>query len=147
MAEENGLLGAVAAAGGAIGRAVGEVFAAEKRLSEAASAGPASGQKFAVSRDTVLQAGNIISTQLEELKSSYKRAMRSLQVDLVQGDPVNQDIAEAWNSRLVNGETSYAGRVDQYMQSLENLKNQLRDVAKQYGFTEEEVTSSFGAGK
>ncbi|GGP80630.1 hypothetical protein [Saccharothrix coeruleofusca] len=146
MAEENGLLGAVAAAGGAIGRAVGEVFAAEKRLAEATSAGPGGGQKFEVSRDTVLQAAKIIQDQAGILSKKLNRAGRHLHVELSPGvDDVNQEIAAAWNSRLIGGEHTYTGRIEQYITSLDNLCNQLREVAKQYGFTEEEITASLGA--
>ncbi|MEU4741297.1 hypothetical protein AB0G02_12655 [Actinosynnema sp. NPDC023658] len=146
MEQENGLLGAVAAAGGAVGRAVGEMFAAEKRLGDTIAAAPGSGQKFQVSKDTVLQAGKIISDQAESLAKSLRRSERNLQVDLPAGsDPVNQSIAEAWNSRLVGGEDTYAGRVKQYVDSLDELVVQLRAVATQYGFTEDEVTSAFGA--
>ncbi|XVS64267.1 hypothetical protein ACQPYE_39505 [Actinosynnema sp. CA-299493] len=146
MEQETGLLGAVAAAGGAVGRAVGEIFAAEKRLGDTMAAGPASGQRFQVSKDTVLQAGKIISDQAEVLARSLRRSERPLQVDLPPGtDPVNESIAAAWNSRLVDGDDTYVGRVRQYIDSLDELVVQLRAVATQYGFTEDEVTSAFGA--
>jgi hypothetical protein len=147
VAEENGLLGAVAAAGGAIGRAIGEVFTAEKRLGQAMASGPGGGQRFEVSKDTVLQAGKIIAEQREALWTAFSDAQRDLHVELRNGDKVNQDIADAWNSRLVDGEDSYAGRVMQYLKTLDNLTTQLRDVATQYGFTEDEVKASFGAVK
>ena len=146
MEQESGLLGAVAAAGGAVGKAVGEMFAAEKRLGHTMAAAPVSGQRFEVSRETVLQAGKIINDQAVALASKLRRSERDLLVELPAGaDPVNQSIAEAWNSRLVDGEDTYAGRVDQYIASLLDLTAQLRDVARQYGFTEDEVTAAFGA--
>ncbi|WP_433266460.1 hypothetical protein ACQPZF_40905 [Actinosynnema sp. CS-041913] len=147
VAEENGLLGAVAGVGGAIGRAVGDMFAAEKRLNATMASAPGAGQKFNVTKDTVLQAGKIITTQREALLDSYATAYRELRVELDDGDKVNQDIADAWNSRLVDGDESYAGRVQQYIESLDNLATQLRDVATQYGFTEDDVKASFGAAK
>jgi hypothetical protein len=144
--QETGLLGAVAAAGGAVGKAVGEMFAAEKRLGDTMAAAPVSGQKFEVSKETVLQAGKIISDQAVSLAASLRRSERDLTVELPDGsDPVNRSVAAAWNSRLVNGEDSYAGRVGQYIESLVELTNQLQAVALQYGFTEDEVTSAFGA--
>ncbi len=146
MEPETGLLGAVAAAGGAVGKAVGEMFAAEKRLGDSMAAGPVSGQKFEVSKDTVLQAGKIISDQADALSRKLRQSERNLRVDLPAGsDPVNENIAAAWNSRLVDGEDTYAGRVEQYISSLDDLVDQLRGVATQYGFTEDEVTSAFGA--
>lgn len=147
MAEENGLLGAVAAVGGAIGRAVGEVFAAEKRLGETMASGPGAGQQFNVTKDTVLQAGKIIQDQVSRLRDALDEAMVHLSVQLHDSDDVNQDIAAAWNSRLVDGEQSYSGRVEQYIASLNNLVEQLRAAARQYEFTEEEVTAALGAAR
>ncbi|MGW4109611.1 hypothetical protein ACWEFJ_01885 [Actinosynnema sp. NPDC004786] len=148
MEQETGLLGAVAAAGGAVGKAVGEMFAAEQRLKDSMAGGPVSGQKFEVSKETVLQAGKIINDQAEALTKSLRRCEQRLQVDLPDGaDPVNRDIAAAWNSRLVGGDDTYAGRVRQYVESLDELVGQLRAVAAQYGFTEDEVTSAFGAAR
>ncbi|MFJ6670705.1 hypothetical protein ACIQMJ_06300 [Actinosynnema sp. NPDC091369] len=146
MEPETGLLGAVAAAGGAVGKAVGAMFAAEKQLSDTLAARPASGQKFEVNKDTVLQAGKVIRDQADALAKKLRTSERNLLVDLPAGsDPVNTSIAAAWNSRLTSGEDSYAGRVEQYIASLDDLVEQLRGVAAQYGFTEDEVTSAFGA--
>lgn len=146
MAEESGLLGAVAGIGGVIGKAVGDAFAAEKRLSETMASGPGSGQKFEVTKETVLQAGKVVNDQALSLAKSLRRAERALQVDIPMGsDPVNGSIAAAWNSRLTGGDDTYAGRVNQYVESLLHLAEQLREAAVQYGFTEDEVTAAFGA--
>ncbi|MDU0291867.1 hypothetical protein [Saccharothrix longispora] len=145
MAEENGLLGAVAGIGGAIGKAVGEVFAAEKRLSDTMASGPGSSQKFEVSKETVLQAGKIINDQIDVLRTSYRTAGRDLRVRLGGLDELNKDIAEAWNDRLVDHDDSYAMRVQMYIDSLSGLVEQLRATAKQYGHTEEEVVAAMGA--
>ncbi|MER5261210.1 hypothetical protein ABTZ99_03865 [Actinosynnema sp. NPDC002837] len=146
MEQETGLLGAVAAAGGAVGKAVGDMFMAEKRLNDTMAASPVSGQKFEVSRDTVLQAGKIIDDQADRLNKAWQRAAKDLRVELGDGaDPVNAGVAEAWNSRLVEADDSYGERIRQYIDSLDNLVKQLRSVAEQYGFTEEEVTTAFGA--
>ncbi|MFD1145777.1 hypothetical protein [Saccharothrix hoggarensis] len=146
MAEENGLLGAVAAVGGTIGKAVGDMFAAEKRLNDTVASGPGTGQQFEVTKETVLQAGKIINDQALVLAATLRESERDLMVDLPPGsDPVNQSIAAAWNSRLAGDENTYAGRVEQYVKSLLNLAGQLREVARQYGFTEDEVTAAFGA--
>lgn len=146
MAEESGLLGAVAAVGGAVGRAVGDMFAAEKRLGQTTAGGPAAGQQFNVTKETVLQAGKIISDQAEALSKKLRHSKRNLVVDLPAGsDPVNENIAAAWNSRLIGDEDTYAGRIEQYITSLDDLVAQLRETATQYGYTEEEVTAALGA--
>ncbi|MEU5696041.1 hypothetical protein [Actinosynnema sp. NPDC020468] len=146
MAEENALLGAVAAAGGAVGRAVGTVFAAEKALGQTMEGLGSSSQKFKVTKSTVLQAGKIIQDQGAALSKKLRASGRALVVNLPAGaDVVNQEVAAAWNSRLVGGDDTYAGRVEQYIASLQNLVDQLREAAAGYGFTEEEVTAALGA--
>ncbi|WP_367134222.1 hypothetical protein [Saccharothrix sp. HUAS TT1] len=145
MDQESGLLGAVAAAGGAVGKAVGEMFAAEKRLNSTMATGPVSGQQFSVSKETVLDAGRVIQTQIDALWTSYGAAVRDLKVNLGGLDTVNKDIAEAWNERLVDHDDSYSKRVEQYIESLVGLVEQLRAAAKQYGHTDEDVTAAMGA--
>ncbi|PSL55118.1 hypothetical protein B0I31_10575 [Saccharothrix carnea] len=145
MEQETGLLGAVAAAGGAVGKAVGEMFKAEKRLTDTMAAGPAGGEQFQVSKETVLDAGKIIQNQVEALWTSYSAAVRDLRVNLNGLDTVNKDIAEAWNERLIDHDDSYSKRVEQYIDSLVGLVEQLRAAAKQYGHTDEDVVAAMGA--
>lgn len=147
MAEDNGLLGAVAGVGGAIGRAVGEMFAAEKRLGATLARTPAAGQKFEVTKETVLQAGTVIDAQVDNLRRAYRHASRELRVQLDGADDVNSDIAAAWNDRLVDGDGSYAQRIKEYLESLEGLVSQLRAAAVQYGHTEEEVKAAMGSAR
>ncbi|MFD7654958.1 hypothetical protein ACFV4N_13355 [Actinosynnema sp. NPDC059797] len=145
VAEESGLLGAVAGIGGVIGKAVGDAFAAEKRLSETMASGPGSGQKFEVTKETVLQAGKVISAQMEMLQKGYADAFDDLRVELRGADELNADIALAWNDRLVGSDDSYAKNIKRYIDSLAGLVDQLRETAKQYGYTEEEVEAAMGA--
>ncbi|GAB2996993.1 hypothetical protein [Saccharothrix stipae] len=145
MEQETGLLGAVAAAGGAVGRAVGEMFAAEKRLGDTMAAAPGGSREFKVEKDTVLRAGAVISDQVDALRKSYRAAQRDLRVPLDGLDTLNKDIAAAWNDRLVEHDDSYANRVEQYIESLTGLVEQLRGAAKQYGHTDEDVEAAMGA--
>lgn len=147
MAEESGLLGAVAAVGGTIGKAVGDFFAADQRLHQTMAGGPGGGQKFDVTKDTVLQAGKLIHDQAVVLRNALDEAFGSLTVRLNDPDEVNADIAAAWNSRLVDGQDSYSTRVEQYIASLKDLVEQLREAARQYEFTEDEVTAALGAAR
>ena len=146
MTEENAaagaLLGAVAGVGGVVGAAVGALHAAEGTLDKMFGAAQVSSQKFTVNRDTVLQAGKIIGDESLKLHDALGDAVDKLRVHV--NDSVNRQIASAWNERLVDGTESYARRVQQYIDSLDKLVEQLREAAKQYGFTEEEVGASFG---
>jgi hypothetical protein len=136
------LLGAVAGAGGAVGAAVGSLFEAEGFLGKMFGASEASTQGFKVERDTVLQAGKIISGEIEKLGEQLTAVSGHLRIKAE--DEVNDAIAKAWNSRLVEGAESYAGRVRQYMESLTGLVEQLRTAAEKYGFTDEEVVAALG---
>ncbi|WP_309109811.1 hypothetical protein [Saccharothrix sp.] len=145
VVEENGLLGAVAGVGGAIGRAVGDMFAAEKHLNDTLAGAPAGGTHFAVDKDDVLNMGKVIQDQVTILQLAYAKALSGMRINLNGMDEVNADIAEAWNDRLLQHPESYAARVDQYIASLSGLAEQLRKVAEQYGFTEEEINAAMGA--
>lgn len=144
MAQDNtvgdALLGAVASVGGAVGQAIGDLFRADDQLGST----PASGQHFKVNKDTVLASGKIINDQVALLTAAYQNAYAKLRVVLDGPDQVNESIAAAWNSRLVDGPSSYAARVEQYMQSLNNLVDQLRTSAQQYGYSDEEIAASLG---
>jgi hypothetical protein len=79
------------------------------------------------------------------LRNALFDAVADLAVRLDGADEVNADIAAAWNSRLIDGQDSYAARIEQYIASLTGLVAQLRDAARQYQFTEDEVTAALGA--
>ncbi|MGW4207906.1 hypothetical protein ACWEIJ_07945 [Lentzea sp. NPDC004789] len=108
-------------------------------------AGPST-QSFHVNKDNVLKAGTIIQDQAIVLNRALKKAEAHLDVD-VDGEAsgvVSANIAGLWNRRLTMGDDSYVGRIRQYIESLDGLSQQLRESAKQYGFTEEEITTTFG---
>lgn len=132
------------AAGGVIGAAVSALHSATAFL-DGLTSGPST-QSFHVNKDNVLKAGAIIQDQAAVLNRALKKAEAQLDVD-VDGDAagvVSANIAGLWNRRLTVGDDSYVGRIRQYITSLDGLSQQLRESAKQYGFTEEEITTTFG---
>ncbi|MFS8098272.1 hypothetical protein LFM09_14140 [Lentzea alba] len=151
MTQENAgadaVLGAAAGlAGGAIGAAVGLLGKATAFLDS--MSGPST-QKFEVNKDNILKAGGIIGDCAERLERKLGRVSTELLIPS-SGDAdgvVGADIAAAWNSRLMGGSDTYAGRVEGYVKALRNLSEQLREAATQYGFTEEEITTTFGPAK
>ncbi|MFI6098573.1 hypothetical protein ACIA8G_23710 [Lentzea sp. NPDC051213] len=131
-------------AGGAIGAAVSAFHTASAFL-DGLTSGPAT-QSFHVDKDNVLKAGTVIQDQADVLKRALISAQRKLEVH-VNADSagvVSANIAALWNRRLTTDEDSYVGRIVQYVESLENLAIQLKESAKQYGFTDEEITTVFG---
>jgi hypothetical protein len=131
-------------AGGAIGAAV-SAFHSASALLDGLTSGPST-QNFHVNKDNVLRAGAIIQDQSVALARALRKAETQLDVDVDSSDSglVSANIAGLWNRRLTVGEDSYVGRIRQYIESLDGLSGQLRESAKQYGFTEEEITTTFG---
>jgi hypothetical protein len=58
-------------------------------------------------------------------------------------DIVSEEAAVAWNSRLNGGPESYAARLATYVQSVWDVAEELKKTAKQYGYTDEEVSNAF----
>lgn len=137
----NALLGAVATAGGAVGAAVGALFAAEGAMGKMLSGGGAT-QGFEIDRGSVLASGQVIKGEIDKLQGKLTEVSGVLQLNAE--DDVNSAIAKAWNSRLVEGDESYAGRVRLYIASLHDLVEQLRTAAEKYGFTDQEVVAALG---
>lgn len=145
MTQENAgadaVLGAAAGlAGGAVAGAIG-AFKAASAVMDRLSAGPST-QQFHVDKDTVMQAGKVVHDQLLLLRDALGRTAPKLRIVSMDGK-VTSDVVNAWNDRLVFSEDSYTNRIQQYMKSLENLSDQLRESAKQYGFTDEEIMTTF----
>jgi hypothetical protein len=98
-----------------------------------------------VNHDNVLAAAKIIQTQIESLQDVVRDNWHALSFDQVPGDLISRDAARAWNHRLVGADDSYAVRIDQYMDSLRSVVSQLKDSAKKYGFSDQDIADTFGA--
>ncbi|RAS68336.1 hypothetical protein C8D87_102401 [Lentzea atacamensis] len=131
-------------AGGVIGAAVSAFHTASAFL-DGLTSGPST-QSFHVNKDNVLKAGAVIQDQAEVLGQALVAAQRNLlvHVDEKSAGEVSANIAALWNRRLTTDKDSYVGRIADYVTSLEKLAQQLKESAKQYGFTEEEITTVFG---
>ncbi|USX50328.1 hypothetical protein [Lentzea sp. HUAS12] len=149
MTQENAGADAVlgAALAGAAGGVAGAAFSALRaansvmdRVSESFAGGGS--QKFHVEKDTVLQAGKVVHEQWLLLDEAYLDIVPRLRITS-EGDKVTSDVIEAWNDRLVIHEDSYANRIKLYKDALKSLSDQLKASAQQYGFTDEEITTTF----
>ncbi|MET9628257.1 hypothetical protein ABZX92_12415 [Lentzea sp. NPDC006480] len=135
------------AAGGVIGAAVSAFHSASNFL-DGLMSGPST-QTFHVNHDNVLKAGAIIQDQAKELRRALVTAQHDLRVyvDANSAGEVSANIAGLWNRRLTTDDDSYVGRIEKYVESLDHLGLQLKESAKQYGFTDEEITTVFGKTK
>jgi hypothetical protein len=135
------VLGAAAGlAGGAVAGAVA-TFKAASSIMDRISSGPST-QQFHVQKDTVLQAGKIINDQMILLSQALEDTLPKLRIVTMDGK-VTSDVVTAWNDRLLFHEDSYANRIRAYIKALESLSGQLKASAEQYGFTEEEIKTTF----
>ncbi|CAM3436047.1 hypothetical protein KIPE111705_08570 [Kibdelosporangium persicum] len=113
-------------------------------LASMPEAPPASTATMKVNHDNVLAAAKIIQTQIDALTDTFRHHGQALFVEPTADDPVSQDAAAAWNFRLVEADDSYAARIQDYMESLKKLITQLKESAKTYGFSEQDIEASFG---
>jgi hypothetical protein len=97
-----------------------------------------------VNHDNVLAAAKVIQSQIDSLSQVVDVHGPALIVDAAADDPVSRDVANAWNYRLVGAEDSYSARISDYVNSLLKLMSQLRDSAKTYGFSDQDIAGSFG---
>jgi len=97
-----------------------------------------------VNHDNVLAAAKIIQTQIDALHDIVRDNWRDVRLDDGPEDLVSRDAARAWNHRLMGADDSYATRIDQYVDSLRAVVSQLKDSAKKYGFSDEDIAAAFG---
>lgn len=121
----------------------GGLFAGIAAAVQAIPSMPQSG-KMVVNAGNILGAAKIIQTQVDALMDSIADHGTDLYVQAAGFDSVSRFAADKWNENLVTSPASYRNRVQQYVDSLNTVLDQLRDAAVQYGFTEEEITESFG---
>lgn len=145
MTQENAgadaVLGAAAGlAGGAIAGAVA-TFKAASSIMDRISSGPSS-QQFHVDKSTVMTAGKAVHDQWLILDQAYEDIVPKLRI-MAKGDKVTADVIDAWNDRLVFHDDSYANRIKLYKDALKSLSDQLKASAQQYGFTDDEIKTTF----
>jgi hypothetical protein len=67
-----------------------------------------------------------------------------MQLGVLGQDLVSEAATGEWAKILVSNDDSYSKRIAQYIDGLGKLADQLKTAAKQYGFTEDEITAAFG---
>jgi hypothetical protein len=97
-----------------------------------------------VNRDNVLKAAKIIQDALDTEGQQIRSNLPILQVMAPGEDQISVQAAQAWNDRLAGGADSYTVRVEQYLQSLQNLVDNLITSAKQYGYSDQQIADAFG---
>jgi hypothetical protein len=104
-----------------------------------------SGGHLTVNHDTVLQVGKIIHDHWQQLNEITLVKLQSMELGVLGQDLVSQAATTEWAKILVANDDSYSKRIAQYIDGLGKLADQLKTAAKQYGYTEDEITTAFGA--
>jgi ribosomal protein L10 len=107
---------------------------------------PQTAASITVNHDNVLQAAKIISDVLVNEGTAIEHDFQNLMVVPPGQDVVSRQAAAEWNAKVVTNPDSYQNRVQQYLQNLQQLADNLATTAKQYGYSEEEITAAFQGG-
>jgi ribosomal protein L10 len=112
-------------------------------LSGELSSVPQTAASITVNKDNVLQAAQIINDVLNNEGRDIQQNLARLAIAPPAQDVVSMQAAQQWNARLVSDPDSYANRVNQYLQSLQQVADNLRATALNYGYTEQQVADAF----
>lgn len=98
---------------------------------------------ISVDHENVLQAARIIQSALDVEGQQIRNTLPLLQVIAPGEDQISIQAAQAWNARLIGDADSYTVRVEQYLQSLQQLVDNLITSARRYGYTEDQIADAF----
>ncbi|MGH3935982.1 MAG: hypothetical protein ACRDS1_13560 [Pseudonocardiaceae bacterium] len=106
------------------------------------SPAPAAGPAFVVSRDEILAKHAALLTEADDFRKFLESIEDQLRMKPCGEDPVSLDVAQAVTYRVVDGPDSYYNVCRQWVDNLYQTAETLVEVAKQYGYTDEEIATS-----
>ena len=92
----------------------------------------------------VLHVAKIVNDQADALEDRVRRLLVELNIDAPAEDVVSSTAADAWNRLVARGDTSYAHRVQNYIDDLRGLASRLRQAAEHYQAGEDEKIAALG---
>jgi hypothetical protein len=104
---------------------------------------PQTAASITVNQDNVLHAAQIINDVLNNEGRDIQQNLARLAIAPPAQDVVSVQAAQQWNARLVTDPDSYDNRVNQYLQSLQQVADNLSATALNYGYTEQQVADAF----
>jgi len=107
---------------------------------------PATGPAFVVSREDVLSKRAALLAEAYDFQQFLDRIEGQLRMRPMGGDPVSRDVARGVNYRLREADDSYFNVCQAWVNNLFQTVDAMADVARQYGFTDEEIATSFAGG-
>ncbi|TDC90146.1 hypothetical protein E1161_19755 [Saccharopolyspora aridisoli] len=96
-----------------------------------------------VNEDNVLQVRRTILAAAEDARERLYGLAASLQVTPPANDDVSKHAANTWTAYLLGNPDSHFNRLVQYVDNVVQLGEQIGEAAKQYGYTDEEISASF----
>ena len=103
----------------------------------------ATGPAFVVSRDDVLAKRAALLAEAADFRGFLDRIRDQLVMEPMGGDPVSHDVARAVNFRIRDAEHSYFYVCQAWVDNLYQTADALAEVARQYGYTDDEIAASF----
>ncbi|MGW5648697.1 hypothetical protein ACWEV3_26720 [Saccharopolyspora sp. NPDC003752] len=101
------------------------------------------GQTITVNKDNVLEVRKVILAAAEDARLKLLALLPSLIVSAPASDAISTTSASVWSANLVGNQDSHYARLMQYVTNVFDLGQQLEEAAKQYGYTDDEIASSF----
>ncbi|HSL07195.1 MAG TPA: hypothetical protein VK887_04360 [Pseudonocardiaceae bacterium] len=102
----------------------------------------AAGPTVVVSRDEVLAKHAALLAEADDFRKFLESIEDQLRMKPCGKDPVSLDVARAVTYRVVDGPDSYYNVCQQWVDNLYQTAKALAEVAKQYGYTDEEIATS-----
>ncbi|APU18951.1 hypothetical protein [Actinoalloteichus sp. GBA129-24] len=97
---------------------------------------------LAVNPDNVLQARKALLDEATRLTAVLDSVEDRLRMAPMGGDPASIDFARVVTDKLRENPDSYFHRCQQYVDNLEAGARALAETAREYGYTEDEITDS-----
>ncbi|MCP2259693.1 hypothetical protein LX15_003399 [Streptoalloteichus tenebrarius] len=104
------------------------------------------GSKLVVNKENVLQAAAAFQAEADRMADVVDLHAGKMRFDAVFGDPASADMSSALAARLQNDQDSHVSRARQYVAELRSAASQLQKVAKDYGYTDEQIAEALSKG-
>ncbi|WP_043661495.1 hypothetical protein [Thermocrispum municipale] len=104
----------------------------------------AGGVRVRIEPDQILQAAKVVVEQADALSEALLRHGPLMRVGAPSQNAISKAVAEAWNDAVVDGEDSHLARAKEYLYTLRQLQQQLRQAAERYQLDDDEIAETFG---
>lgn len=122
----------------------GDYYSTDYRGAPPPVAGPA--DHFEVTPENVLQVRAGVLAAAIELRDGVQDLADGMLMEPCGGDPVSADVARAVNYRTVHAENSYINIGFAHAEEGFRTADELAEAARTYGYSEEQIQSSFRGG-